>query len=857
MANDLRLSDLLSAIGRATAPLRQINRSSQATARNLRAARERLRDLDTQQQDIAGWRTQFKQAQQTSQALQQAQAQVRAVARQMKAAGTPTQAMTQQMRNAVEQARRLSQAHRTQSDALQQTRARLEAAGIQTRNLVNHQRDLRAKIAAANDLIANQTQRLRELRAQAERTAGARATLANTQQLGANLATTGANAMGSGRAALQAGARFMQPGLTLDAAMSKVQALLKLDKGDTSQRALRTQARELGVDTRFTASEVAQGQIFLAQSGFDAGGIHQAMPGLLDLAGAGYGGVSETADMASNLLRGMQLGAEHMGRLGDVMVGASVGSDVSLKALGETLRSVGPAAFRSGQDLETVAAMAGMLGPESLRGREGSDALASIFDRLSTPPAETAKALRTLGIDAKDAEGHLRDVPTVLQEIYEKIRHLGISEGEGVLQAIAGDQSLTVINKLVAKAGTGELQQFIQTLKQAQGEAQRMAAAISDNLAGDLIKLISAWEDLGIELQTQQDGPLRRMVQTLSDLIRSLQQWAAENPRLAASLVKTAAIFAALIAGMGALSIALASVLGPFALMRYALVMLGIRSNGLSPTLGTLIALGTGLGKVLRIVGKGMWALAANPVVAVLAALAAVAYLVYKNWDWVKSTFLEFWSGFSGWASTAIDAATAAILEYQPAALLHEAFAAAYEYLATLPTTFTDYGAMIVDGLVTGLLSGLGKVRDAIGELGSGTIDWFKDKLDIHSPSRVFAELGGFTTQGLAQGLEAGAAEPLTAMSRLSLRLVQADELRPAPARPGVEVGLARITFDERAPLSARATTGHSSNDRYEINIHPAPGTDARAIASAVRAELARIEADKAARRRSRLTDLE
>jgi hypothetical protein len=42
-------------------------------------------------------------------------------------------------------------------------------------------------------------------------------------------------------------------------------------------------------------------------------------------------------------------------------------------------------------------------------------------------------------------------------------------------------------------------------------------------------------------------------------------------------------------------------------------------------------------------------------------------------------------------------------------------------------------------------------VKGAITGAGEATIGWFKEKLGIHSPSRVFAELGGFTMAGLHQ----------------------------------------------------------------------------------------------------------
>jgi hypothetical protein len=65
------------------------------------------------------------------------------------------------------------------------------------------------------------------------------------------------------------------------------------------------------------------------------------------------------------------------------------------------------------------------------------------------------------------------------------------------------------------------------------------------------------------------------------------------------------------------------------------------------------------------------------------------------------------------------------------------------------------------------------------------------------------------------------------------------------------------LSIDDRAPISPAPAPVHDSHDTYEINIHTTPGMDAQAISRAVRAELARIASEKAARQRSKLSDLE
>src|SRR3546814_15246707 len=113
------------------------------------------------------------------------------------------------------------------------------------------------------------------------------------------------------------------------------------------------------------------------------------MPGLLDMAKAGGNELAETADIASNILTGFGISADQMGRVGDVLVGAFTRSNTNLAMLGETMKYAAPIASSLGQDIETVAAMAGKLGDAGIQGGMGGTALRAILNRLSADRKST------------------------------------------------------------------------------------------------------------------------------------------------------------------------------------------------------------------------------------------------------------------------------------------------------------------------------------------------------------------------------------------------------------------------------------------------------------------------------------
>jgi len=201
MANDLKLQVLLSAIDKATRPLKQINNGSLETARALKAARDRLKELNTQQKDVTAWRSQRAAVEQTNEALNAAQAKVKTLSQQFAATGVPTRAMAKDFRTAVREAQRLKQQHQQQSEQLQGLRSRLYNAGISTKNLGTHERQLREQISATNASISAQGKRMAELTAQHKRAATARSAYDKGQQFAGSAAVAGGASLGVAYAA--------------------------------------------------------------------------------------------------------------------------------------------------------------------------------------------------------------------------------------------------------------------------------------------------------------------------------------------------------------------------------------------------------------------------------------------------------------------------------------------------------------------------------------------------------------------------------------------------------------------------------------------------------------------------------
>ena len=81
-----------------------------------------------------------------------------------------------------------------------------------------------------------------------------------------------------------------------------------------------------------------------------------------------------------------------------------------------------------------------------------------------------------------------------------------------------------------------------------------------------------------------------------------------------------------------------------------------------------------------------------------------------------------------------------------------------------IPVELRKLGKFIWDGLINGLKDAWSTVTNGIKSFTDGFINGFKDALGIHSPSTVFAEIGGYIDQGLANGIAAAIPYVATAM---------------------------------------------------------------------------------------------
>lgn len=395
-----------------------------------------------------------------------------------------------------------------------------------------------------------------------------------------------------------------------------------------------------------------------------------------------------------------------------------------------------------------------------------------------------------------------------------------------------------------------------------------LKAKAQDNLGGKELEAQAKFHDAMLSAGKALEPTYVKLLNVVTPLLEGFTAFIEQNPRLASGLGAVALAVGIAAAAFGALGLAAAAIFGPWAILRYGIGLFGLKLAAMPPLVrlftGTVGLAASGVAWLARAVAGAVpvliaagasvarfgLTLLANPVtwyvaavVAALALIGGAVYLIYRNWGPIKAWFSNLWDGITGGLSAAVT-------------LIRGTLDGAVAWLGSLAIRFVQAGADLMDGLANGITSRLATVRDAISSAADGAIGWFKDKLGIRSPSRVFIEAGANIGEGAALGIDR--TRPLLRAAALGLAGATAGALPAMAAAFPLTEGI----IDTRPPLAAAASGRAAAQivvqgDTITIQINATPGTEAQGLARAIRAELERYEATKRARMRGAFLDLD
>ena len=397
-------------------------------------------------------------------------------------------------------------------------------------------------------------QAFRSARSEVERTArstrgavsGVRQVEASVRQLGATSRSAG-SALSGIFAGLAVGAVVREAVSAIsdfELSIARVTAVTRANE-ETQRRFIET-ARDLGASTRFSASEAADGLLFLSRAGFTAEEAITSLPATLNLAAAGEVELGRAADIASNALTQFGLSAGETERAVDTLLITSNRSNTDIEQLAQALNFAGSTAGAFGLNIEETAASLGVLGNAGIQATIAGTNLRGILAALVGPTDKAQKALARLNIDVSSVNPGVSS----LSEIFRRFSESGLGAADAL--DIFGRRNVAAALQLTRNVD--EVERLTRANSEFRGEAERSAATINDTLSGAFAQFRSRLEELALATGDQGLGAsLRGIVEFGTQVVERLTLGVGATGEFSVAVNAAAIAVQALVVALGLL----------------------------------------------------------------------------------------------------------------------------------------------------------------------------------------------------------------------------------------------------------------------------------------------------------------
>lgn len=589
--NPLKLQILLGAVDKLTAPLKTISGQSRTTAQDLIAAKTTVRDLEKQSAKIDGFRSLGRTIGATRAELRKAQGEVVQLSLGIASSERPTQAMTRALEKAKQAASALEQKERALVHRYNETKQSLQSVTIGANSLTAAQERLKTAAVAANTRLDQQRTKLGQLREQQERLNQVKANYRQTQELRGQIAGHGATALATGTTMALPIVSTIKEYSRFEDAMKGVAK--QVDGARDSNGRLTSIYYDMAKEIKAISEEIPQlnGAVDIAAlvEGAARMGI-QGKDNLLTFA--------KTAAKAASAfeLPADQL-AENMGKIANLYK-IPIGN---IEQLGDVINYLDDSAQSKGSDIINVLQRMG--GVADKLDFKKAAALGSTFLTLGATAEVAASAanamVRELGIatmqgdnfgagldalglnDKAIQKAMSTDAMGTIVKVLEKIKTLKAEDQMTVTTQLFGKEYGDDAAKLANNLDELHRQLKLVNDEKAKGSMQRESDIGNDSLSAQWLLLKAGLDNVQSAIGEQLRGSLLDIIGVIQKTVGAVRRWVEANPELANTIVKVAASVSVITIAFGGLSLAVAALLGPMAIMRFSMGTMGIQLGSL------------------------------------------------------------------------------------------------------------------------------------------------------------------------------------------------------------------------------------------------------------------------------------
>lgn len=402
-----------------------------------------------------------------------------------------------------------------------------------------------------------------------------------------------------------------------ESAMSNVQAITGATGDDFKK--LTQLGKDLGASTAWSAQECAEAMQYTGMAGWTAKENVDGLKGILDLASASGTDLARTSDIMTDAISAFGYKASDSAKFADVMTKACTSANVSVDTLGESYKYCGAIAGTMGYSIDEVTTSLAVMGNMGIKGSQAGTALKNAISNMAAPTKNMKAAMDDLGISLVNQDGSMKSWGDVIKNLQGSFKGLTQDQQAAYAKQLFGKESMAGMLAII-NTSTSDYNALADSIKNSGGAANDAAQTQLNNLNGQLTLLKSALEGAAITIGDK----LLPYIKSAVSWVQKATDW---FNNLSSAQVDTIIKVAGIVAAIGP-----------------AIMIFGKLTSGIGKAVLTF-------GKISGAIAKagGVMGLITSPagiVIAVLAGVAAAAFLIIKNWDKVKPAVMKVKDAF-------------------------------------------------------------------------------------------------------------------------------------------------------------------------------------------------------------------
>jgi TP901 family phage tail tape measure protein len=491
------------------------------------------------------------------------------------------------------------------------------------------------------------------------------------QATGKAMAQTGQRFVNTGQAFVGAGQKMTATGGTLTAsvtapivgmgwkaitagmdfanAMSKVQAVSGATGEDLA--ALEAEAKKMGRETSFSATQAADAFGFMALAGWNAGQMLDAINPVLSLAKAGSLDLGRAADIVTDTMGQFGMAAEQASYATDMFAYAQSSANTNVDQLGEAMKYAGTMANSASMSMGEATSVLMAFANQGVKGSDAGTTFNAVLRDMRSRAEDGMMSINGMNISLYDQQGNFRGLVPIMKEVETATQGLNDAEKDAALSKYFQVEAIRGVSMMLTE-GMDKIDGYRMNLEKAGGAtkditnlAQQHAKIMGENSKGAYDELLSKIEAVSIAFAQVMEPAVFWVTAKLGDLATWLENtdqntkmlilgtaaFAAALGPVILYLGLLAASFGHLLTAGGKMLLFFTQVNGETGLTKFGSLLNGLRKAFTAAIWG------------IRAFSTALFTTPIGWIILGITAVIAAIYLLWTNWDTVSGWLTVAW----------------------------------------------------------------------------------------------------------------------------------------------------------------------------------------------------------------------